>query len=72
MRYHIEFYRDRRKRWRCRIVHRNGHVILVTSEGDGYARRADCLRAVCRVLDAPKEAFRVAGLAIGGGKGRRR
>lgn len=59
MKYTIEFYRDRKRRHRARIRHRNGHVILVTSEGDGYARRADCARAVARVLDAPKEAFRV-------------
>lgn len=53
----IRFYRDRRRRHRAHIRNRNGRIILTTSEGDGYSRRTDCLRAVCNVLETPKEAF---------------
>lgn len=63
MKYSIELYRDRKKQHRFRIRHRNGRIILASSEG--YRRRVDALRGLTRLLDAPREQFRLATLAKG-------
>lgn len=46
----VEVYRDRKKQHRGRVRHRNGKIILATSEGDGYRRRADCVRAIANAV----------------------
>jgi uncharacterized protein YegP (UPF0339 family) len=61
MHYWIEFYRDRQRQYRWRLRHRNGRVVACS--GEGYRRRTDAQRALTRILDAPKEAFRVATVA---------
>lgn len=69
MTYTIETYRDRQEQHRWRIRHRNSRI--VAEGGEGYRRRADALRALTRLLDAPREQFRLVALAKGT-KGRRR
>lgn len=57
IRYHIELYVGADGDWRWRIRHRNGQTVAAC--GEGYRRRLDAQRALTRMLDAPKEAFRV-------------
>lgn len=66
--YTIETYRDRKGEHRWRLRHSNGRV--VADGGEGYRRRADALRALTRLLDAPREAFRLVALTEGAGRGR--
>ena len=62
--YTIETYRDRKGEYRVRIRHRNGRIILTS--GEGYRRRADALRGLTRVMDAPREQFRLATMGQAG------
>ena len=36
----IVYYRDRRKKWRWRLLARNGRI--VADSGEGYTRKFDC------------------------------
>ncbi len=40
--YTVQFYKDRKKEWRWRLIARNGHK--VANAGEGYQRRAACHR----------------------------
>lgn len=46
----LDCYMDRRGEWRARIVARNGHVIMVTSES--YKNIGDLRVAITRVFAA--------------------
>lgn len=50
--YTIDFYRDKKKQWRARIVHKNGRIILETSES--YKRRIDVVKSTDNLLEAVK------------------
>jgi uncharacterized protein len=43
----FEVYQDKRGEWRWRLRVRNGKVIA--DSGEGYKRRASCLRGIKRV-----------------------
>lgn len=40
----FRIYRDRRGEWRWRLVAANGQI--VATPGEGYTRRADCVRSI--------------------------
>ena len=45
MKFHL--YRDRKKEWRWKLI-KNGRVI--GDSGEGYKRKADCMRMVTRII----------------------
>lgn len=44
----LSLYRDRNKKWRWRLVARNGKK--VANGGEGYSRRKDCLEMALAIL----------------------
>lgn len=50
--YTVERFKDRKGKWRSRIVHRNGNIILETSQGKGYRRKISAVNAIRHFIDA--------------------
>lgn len=50
MKYRIVVYRDRKREFRWRILHRNGRIVADSAEG--YVRRASCVRSVKNLAKA--------------------
>lgn len=47
----LEFYRDKKREWRWRVVAKNGKVLA--DSGEGYRRMKDCIagaEAACVVI----------------------
>lgn len=42
----FEYYRSSKHAWRWRLVGRNGEIV---ASGEGYTRKASCLRAIERM-----------------------
>lgn len=51
MKYKIEFYKDKKKEYRSRIISRNGKIIL--DSGEGYKSLKTCRRAIVNFLNCP-------------------
>lgn len=51
VKYYMEFsvYRDEAKQWRWRLKHANGQIMA--DSGEGYKRKATCLRAVKNIKE---------------------
>jgi uncharacterized protein YegP (UPF0339 family) len=50
--YTIEFYRDIKKQYRWRAIHKNGNIIADCAEG--YHNQADCRSSFDAILDSDK------------------
>lgn len=47
--YKVEIYKDKKKEWRFRVMHKNGREICKSSEG--YKRRATMTRIIAHLFD---------------------
>lgn len=50
MMYKFEYYKDSAEEWRWRVIHQNGNIIAISSEG--YKNLKDMLEVVSNLTEA--------------------